>query len=103
VHAKSLGHDIMLHTTLTEALKKEGLAREFMRYIQDSRKQSGLMPKDRITVVVATDTYGEEAITEYKKDIIETIGATELVFGEVASEANILEGHPFGVILTKVV
>ena len=41
---------IKLDTNLTDDLKKEGLAREIVRNIQDSRKQLNLQINDRIKV-----------------------------------------------------
>ncbi len=44
------GENIKLHTQITEELKKEGEAREVIRFIQTLRKEAGLTPNDRINI-----------------------------------------------------
>ena len=50
---------IKLDTTLTDELKQEGLAREIVRNIQDSRKGLGLEISDRIRVEIQSDLTDE--------------------------------------------
>ncbi len=49
------GLTVGLNTTITEALQKEGLAREFIRTINQMRKEAGLSINDMVTVTYATD------------------------------------------------
>jgi isoleucyl-tRNA synthetase len=56
--AEAGGYLVGLDTTLTEALVREGLARELVRTIQEARKQAGLNVSDRIVL----DVEGNEAI-----------------------------------------
>ena len=46
--AEEGGYLVGLDTTLTEALEREGLARELVRTVQEARKQAGLDVSDRI-------------------------------------------------------
>ena len=48
--AEEGGYLVGLDTTLTEALEREGLARELVRTVQEARKQAGLDISDRITL-----------------------------------------------------
>ena len=48
--AEEGGWLVGLDTTLTEALEREGLARELVRTVQEARKQAGLEVSDRITL-----------------------------------------------------
>jgi isoleucyl-tRNA synthetase len=65
--AEEGGYLVALDTQLTPALEREGLAREIVRMIQDSRKQADLQIEDRIVlrvsggaaVMAAVDTYRE--------------------------------------------
>lgn len=51
--------DIMLDTVITSELKKEGVAREVVRSIQEMRKRAGLHPRDFINVTVEGESFGE--------------------------------------------
>ena len=53
-----------LVTDLTPELVKEGLAREFVRHVQDLRKTAGLEISDRIDVVYQADELLAEAIRD---------------------------------------
>ncbi len=44
------GKELKLDTTLSPALKEEGISREIIRQIQESRKRAKLTPKDIIAV-----------------------------------------------------
>jgi len=54
------GHEFKLTTELTTELKLEGEQREFMRKLQDRRKQLGLRPQDKMPMTV------EEIYKKYK-------------------------------------
>ncbi len=49
------GLTVGLDTVITEALQKEGLAREFIRTINQMRKETGLSINDTVTVCYTTD------------------------------------------------
>ncbi len=48
--------DVILNTTITEELQKEGDMRKLMRAIQDARKEKGLSPSDSVTLIVSSLT-----------------------------------------------
>jgi isoleucyl-tRNA synthetase len=48
--------DVMLDTTITEELQREGDMRKLLRAVQDARKEKGLSPSDHITLVVSSLT-----------------------------------------------
>ncbi len=50
------GTEVALDIRLTEALKREGLARDVVRLVQDQRKEAGLEPEDRIALHLATES-----------------------------------------------
>ena len=62
---------VELDTEITSELKKEGEIREFIRAVQELRKEKGLLPNDPITLEVETDKSGEDflnsAMSEIKK------------------------------------
>jgi isoleucyl-tRNA synthetase len=64
--AEEGGYLVGLDTTLDEPLRREGLARELVRAIQDARKQAGLEVSDRIVLVVEGDPAVEAALAEHR-------------------------------------
>jgi isoleucyl-tRNA synthetase len=66
VAADDQGIQIALSTTLTPELVREGMARDFVRHVQQARKDANLEIQDRIRVTYATDdaTVGQ-AILEW--------------------------------------
>lgn len=69
-----------LDTNITPELKEEGDLREFLRKIQDLRKEKGLSVKDK-AVLVATDN--EKAlITKFEKDIKSATNISDIEYGD---------------------
>jgi isoleucyl-tRNA synthetase len=60
---------VALDTTLTPELQQEGLAREFVRRVQDLRKKSGFQVDDRIRLYFQASEEMREAIAEYEQYI----------------------------------
>ncbi len=75
-----------LVTELTPELVQEGLAREFVRRVQDLRKQADLDISDRIRVVFSATPALEQAVQAYPNYISTETLALELVSGEVAED-----------------
>lgn len=74
---------VSLDLTIDEDLRKEGVAREMIRSIQDGRKQSGLEIMDNITIEVSG---------EYPRDWMEVVGKETLAIeGKVSNPLTILE------------
>jgi isoleucyl-tRNA synthetase len=46
--------DVILDTTITEELQREGDMRKLLRSVQDARKEKGLSPSDQITLIVSS-------------------------------------------------
>ncbi|MDX1500421.1 MAG: isoleucine--tRNA ligase, partial [Woeseiaceae bacterium] len=64
--AEEAGYLVELDTTLDDALVAEGLAREVVRSIQDSRKQAGLEVSDRIVLGVSGSAGVERAVATHR-------------------------------------
>jgi len=71
-----------LDTSLTEELIREGLARELIRTVQESRKQSGLEVSDRIVLGVSGTAGVEAALGEYRNYLMSETLATEWQVGQ---------------------
>ncbi len=78
------GSELELDLVITPELRREGLMREVVRFIQNARKQAGLNVDDRIVLSLTTDDSElKAAIDEH----IETI-KTETLAAEVVSDMN---------------
>ena len=56
------GYVVALDTTLTPELVREGLARDFVRFVQEGRKQADLRIEDRIKTTYALRTFLEHGV-----------------------------------------
>jgi isoleucyl-tRNA synthetase len=78
------GDKLTLDLVITPELRREGLAREVIRHIQNARKNAGLNVDDRIVVSLqATDEQLQRAIDEHAKEIL----AETLASGLLASDS----------------
>ena len=74
--AEEGGYLIGLDTTLTEALEREGLARELVRTVQEARKQAGLEVSDRITLRIDGSPEVAAALDAHRDYVMEETLAT---------------------------
>ncbi len=95
-----------LVTELTPELVREGLAREFVRRVQDLRKQADLDISDRIRVVYSATPGLEEAVQAFKDYITTETLTLELTPAEAAGDLPSLhdsfDGETVTVALEKV-
>lgn len=70
---------IKMNTKITQELQMEGFARDLIRLVQASRKESGLNIEDRIDLSLGVETeFAKKAITTYHKLIAGEVLATKL-------------------------
>ena len=94
--AEESGFLVGLDTKLDDALRREGLARELVRAVQDARKQAGLEVADRIVLSVEGDAAVTAAVTEHREYLMnETLasawqkpGKDEFVAAQEQGEAR---------------
>ncbi|MEO8569172.1 MAG: DUF5915 domain-containing protein, partial [Ginsengibacter sp.] len=82
---------IALDIELTDQLKKEGFAREFVNRIQNIRKERNFDLTDKILVNVADDRIAKAAITEFNNYICAEILADKLEFLEEITDGTTIE------------
>ena len=80
--ASSNGVSVALDLELTEELKAEGLIREVIRLIQDTRKASGFEVTDRIKIYYQAPNDLVDAIADYKGTIAAEVLALEIAVME---------------------
>jgi len=77
------GLTVGLDTTITENLRKEGLAREVIRTINQLRKEQKLTIKDVVTIEYHTDDKNlQSVLAEYNDEIKKNVLAKKLVSGQ---------------------
>ena len=97
---------VLVDVRITEELAREGMAREVVRHVQNTRKEADLQPEDRITLSLQTDSAKlREAIEAYRDYICgETLAvrwATAPLNGQ-AHRANVkVDGQPLTIELSK--
>ena len=101
------GSELSLDLVITPELKREGLMREVVRYIQAARKNAGLNVDDRINLALtvlpsAEAEQLEKAITEYSKVIAEETLTKEFDDGKDGyEEVVVVEGQELRICLKK--
>ena len=85
---------VALDVTVTEELRREGIARELVSKIQNIRKSSGFEISDRIAVTISSNENTDAAIEEHKAYICNQVLADSLTICEVA-EGTALEFDGF--------
>lgn len=100
-------HDIFevsLDTIITPDLKREGLMREVVRFVQSARKNAGLNVDDRIRLGLTTeDPELQQAIKEHRETIQRETLAESIENGDVLSheETVKIDGMELIITLTK--
>ena len=83
---------VALDITLTEALRKEGIARDFVNRIQNLRKELGMEVLDKIQVAVQRDSDTvNTALTEFSNYIQTETQAVELTLENAVADAVAIE------------
>ena len=75
---------VALDITVTEELRKEGLARELINRVQNIRKSSGFDITDKVNITILSNEAMDAAVAEYKEYISNQVLAASI---EIADEA----------------
>ncbi|NOY35866.1 MAG: class I tRNA ligase family protein, partial [bacterium] len=76
-------NEVELDTTITPELKREGMARELTRGIQDLRKKAGMTPGQKMELVIETDSEGENFINDFMDEIKNATNVTDIKFSRL--------------------
>ena len=82
---------VALDVTLTDALKKEGIARELINRIQNIRKESGYDVIDKIQLSIEKNPLIESAVSENETYIKSETLTEKLVFEDTLSKGVVVE------------
>lgn len=87
---------VALDITVTDELKKEGLARELVNRIQNLRKSSGFEITDKVNITLASSAEMDGAVEAYQEYIKSQVLANNLVVtAEPISDATSLDFEDF--------
>ncbi len=86
---------VALEVTVTDALRKEGIARELVNRIQNIRKSSGLEIVDRIHVYLSKNSAINDAVIEYNNYICNQVLANDITLMDEVSDGTELEFDDF--------
>ena len=96
---------IALDITVTESLKREGIAREIVNRIQNIRKDKDFDITDRIKVEISSNANSDAAIDEYNEYISKQVLADELKIADTSNATDKIEldmdDYKLFVIVTK--
>ena len=92
---------VALDLTITDELRKEGLAREMVKRIQNFRKESGFDITDRISITVQPNDQLTPAIEDYRKYICTQVLADTLEIADNTGAEFDFEDFKVNVTITK--
>lgn len=92
-----------LDLTISPALKREGLMRDIIRFVQNARKEAGLNVDDHINLLLETDDKDlQKAITEHQATIqSETLATYGVLDSDAYKSTVVLEGATLNIQLAK--
>jgi len=88
---------VALDVTITDELKKEGIARELINRIQNIRKSSGFEITDKINIFVESNENINDAINDHKEYIASQVLAANINIEERVANATELDFEEFKV------
>ena len=91
---------VVLDTNVTADLVAEGLANDALRFIQDTRKTSGLDVSDRIILTYSGDPAIVNAIEQHKKRIMHEALIIQMIMGDGEYNEDI-EGYNLNISVKK--
>ncbi len=97
VNAKTLAfkpglvNDSNIATVITPELKEEGITREFVRNVQNLRRDAGLRPQEEIMLFVHGDRTFETIVAKWEREIKKRVNAKEVVIGDTKKARTVRE------------
>ena len=86
---------VALEVTVTDDLKREGIARELVNRIQNIRKSSGFEITDKISIVLSKNPNTDDAVNEYNTYICNQVLANSLTLADEVADGTELSFDDF--------
>ena len=93
---------VALEVTITEELRREGIARELVNRIQNIRKSSGFEITDKIKITLSKNPQTDDAVNEYKDYICNQVLGTSLTLTDNVEGGTELEFDDFRLYVSVV-
>ena len=93
---------VALDVTVTEELRREGIARELVNRIQNIRKSSGLEITDKIKITLSKNPQTDDAVNEYKEYICNQVLGTSLMLTDEVENGTELNFDDFSLYVSVV-
>jgi isoleucyl-tRNA synthetase len=95
------GHAVALQLELDDELRREGLAREIVHAVQNSRREAGLEITDRIELGLGGDEELLAAAREHQPYIAGEVLATEVAYDAADGVTAELDGRELRIALSR--
>ena len=93
---------VALEVTVTEELRREGIARELVNRIQNIRKSSGFEITDKIKITLSKNTQTDDAVNEYNDYIRNQVLGTSLTLADNVENGTELNFDDFSLYVSVV-
>ena len=93
---------VALDITVTDDLRREGVARELINRIQNIRKSSGFEITDKIKITLSKNPQTDDAVNEYKDYICNQVLGTSLTLTDHVEDGTELEFDDFRLYVSVV-
>lgn len=93
---------VALEVTVTEELRREGVARELVNRIQNIRKSSGFEITDKIKVALSKNPQTDDAVNEYNTYICNQVLANSLELVDEVKNGTELNFDDFSLYVSVV-
>ena len=93
---------VALDVTVTEELRRAGIARELVNRIQNIRKSSGLEITDKIKITLSKNQQTDDAVNEYKDYICNQVLGTSLTLTDEVENGTELNFDDFSLYVSVV-
>lgn len=93
---------VALEVTVTEELRREGIARELVNRIQNIRKSSGFEITDKIKITLSKNIQTDEAVNEYNEYICNQVLANSLTMVDEVKEGTELNFDDYSLYINVI-
>ncbi|NDV81951.1 isoleucine--tRNA ligase [Bacteroides sp. 51] len=90
---------VALEVTITEELRREGIARELVNRIQNIRKSNGFEITDKIKITLSKNPQTDDAVIEYNTYICNQVLGTSLILTDKVEDGTELNFDEFSLFI----